>query len=163
MDARELWKASPLKDGYLVSTHGQVQNGMTGTMLKRRINPSGYPYIYLGRGKFITVHRLMAFTFFGAPKEGQTEVAHNDGVRTNNHISNLRWCTKTENQKDREIHGTTNRGERCGMAKFTNEQVRELRERMASRKESNCALGREYGVSNQTIRAIRLHHSYTEA
>ncbi len=43
------------------------------------------------------VHQIVARTFHGPPLEGQTQVNHKDGDPRNNAISNLEWCTQSEN------------------------------------------------------------------
>jgi hypothetical protein len=49
-----------------------------------------------GKRREITIHRLVAETFL--PKiAGKTCVNHIDGVKTNNRIDNLEWCTRKEN------------------------------------------------------------------
>lgn len=50
-------------------------------------------------------------------------MAHNDGTRTNNHYTNLRWATPKENQADRRIHGTHLSGSSVPTSKLTEEQV----------------------------------------
>lgn len=72
------------------------------------------------------VHRLVLRAFKGECPDGM-EGCHNDGDPGNNHIDNLRWDTPANNHADKIAHGTTNRGERCGTAKLTLEQVRAIR------------------------------------
>ena len=43
-----------------------------------------------------TVHRLVATAFIPAI-EGKYDIDHVDEDKTNNHVDNLRWCTKAEN------------------------------------------------------------------
>ncbi|AXV72811.1 hypothetical protein CJO75_01120 [Ralstonia solanacearum] len=52
------------------------------------------------------IHRLVALTFLGPPPSRQHEVAHNDGNRANNIVTNLRWATHAENVADTFRHGT---------------------------------------------------------
>ena len=41
----------------------------------------------------------------------------------NNHVSNLEYGTRSQNERDKERHGTCNSGVRNGRSRFTAEQV----------------------------------------
>ncbi len=45
----------------------------------------------------ILLHRIVCRAFHGAPPTDRHDVNHIDGVKTNNHASNLEWVTKSEN------------------------------------------------------------------
>lgn len=89
-------------EDYLISIDGIVtKNG------KRLgfINAQGYPSVCLcknGTKKFKTIHRLVALHFISNPNS-KKEVDHIDRNRTNNHISNLRWCSSMENGRNKTI------------------------------------------------------------
>ena len=53
------------------------------------------------------VHHLVLDAFVGLRPEG-TEACHWDGDPTNNSLSNLRWDTHVENERDKVRHGTHN-------------------------------------------------------
>lgn len=64
-----------------------------------------------GKGKHISVHKLVLEAFVGERPEGQ-DICHNNGNRTDNRLTNLRYDTKSGNAKDMVKHGTHNLGRR---------------------------------------------------
>ena len=88
--------------------------------------------------------------FVGLRPQGM-ECCHNDGNPQNNHLSNLRWDTSKNNHADKVKHGTTNRGEQCGTAKLTLEQVRAIRQDDRLQR----IIAAEYGVRDNTISRIK--------
>lgn len=66
---------------------------------KRTFNKGGYPQIRIrldGKDRQCSVHRLVAEAFIPNP-DNKPQVNHKDGVRNNNHVSNLEWVTAKEN------------------------------------------------------------------
>lgn len=89
---------------------------------------SGYGGLYRN-GKPRVVSRILCEDVNGPPPTPDHEAAHSCG---NGHLgcvtkAHLSWKTPKENNDDRLIHGTHNRGERHGKAKLTESQVREIR------------------------------------
>lgn len=72
-------------------------------VLRGSIHPQGYVYVggKTTEGKKITakVHRLVATIFVPKPDPSYTQVDHIDGDPSNNHYTNLRWCTNQMNQQ----------------------------------------------------------------
>lgn len=97
------------------------------------------------------VHRLVCEAFNGPCPEGKSIAAHNDGDFTHNWSENLRWATEAENQRDREGHGTHNRGERSHLAKLTWDDASEIRRSG----EPTSLLASRFGVTPANIRMIR--------
>jgi hypothetical protein len=90
---------------YSVSNMGNVRNDKTNRILKPGIDGNGYYYVILyknGKTKLHKVHRLIANAFIANPN-GTPCVDHVDNNRINNNISNLRWCSHTENNRNRSI------------------------------------------------------------
>lgn len=153
---------------YEVSSLGAVRSvtrtvpdirGWTRTFQGKPLVPSVSPHGYVGvglhrngSGRRIWIHVLVAAAFLGARPEGM-QVAHGDGDRANNEVSNLRYATVAENQADRVEHRTSNRGERHGVSKLTCEQVYEVRF-LLNQGETQRALADLYDVSPSQIGRI---------
>lgn len=109
----EIWKGiSGLEDRYEVSTLGRVRSlpieskfgcrvkKHTGCILRLHYDKAGYliATLNLGHNKKKTpfVHRLVADAFI--PRiVGKNIVNHKNGVRDDNRVENLEWCTTSEN------------------------------------------------------------------
>lgn len=105
MPINEIWKDIPGYEGaYQASTLGRIRslprNTTKGTTLKPYINKhNGYCYVSLsrqGKIKSVRVHCKVAETFLEKTAE-RSQVNHKDGDKTNNAVSNLEYCTQSEN------------------------------------------------------------------
>lgn len=93
MLSEEIWvKLEDLP--YEVSSYGRVRN-LTGKVLKTYIQNCGYEQVKL-MNKHKQIHRLVAMCFIDNP-EHKKYVNHIDGNKLNNNVSNLEWCTNSEN------------------------------------------------------------------
>jgi len=95
------WKAIENYPNYEISNCGLVMNSR-GNILKPGINKqTKYEYVILSNGKkkCYDIHRLVAIAFIPNP-ENKREVDHIDRCKTNNHVSNLRWTTPSENNQN---------------------------------------------------------------
>jgi len=98
------------------------------------------------------LHRLICEAHHGPCPDGM-ECRHIDGDKKNNAASNLTWGTKSENESDKKSHGTTPVGEKNGMAKLTEDDVRQMRLHRKNTGESYAQIGRLFGIS--TMAAYR--------
>lgn len=100
----EIWKEIAGFEGlYAVSSKGRVKNLKSGKVLKNLVNTHGYARVGLCNGngtkrKMIRVHRLVAQAFIPNPN-GLPQVNHIDEDKTNNNVSNLEWCTASQNTR----------------------------------------------------------------
>jgi hypothetical protein len=106
-------------------------------------------------GKSEQASRFLCTLAHGAPPDSEHEAAHicgkgHEGCLNPRH---LKWKTPAENQADRLIHGTHNRGERCGSAKLTEVQVCQIRGLRGEA--SHRELAERFGVSRSNIGAIQ--------
>lgn len=90
------WRSVP-ESHYEVSSHGEVRNSRTGTTLKPWVgHKAGHLRVDIGTRRPY-VHQLVAELFL-EPAPG--EVCHGDNNPTNNHVSNLRYDTRSANVLD---------------------------------------------------------------
>lgn len=97
---QEIWKpVKGFEQLYQVSSLGRVSNYRK--MLAIQTMPKGYLTIVF-KVKQVAhnrlVHRLVAEAFIENP-EVKPEVNHKDGDKSNNSVSNLEWCTSSENKR----------------------------------------------------------------
>ena len=139
---------------YQVSDHGNVRSLKSGKLKKITIDKiTNRPFISLwknNKGTTVKIHKIVLEAFVGKCPKG-LECCHNDGNSLNNHVNNLRWDTHKSNIHDRIIHGTSNRGERCGTAKLTLDQVRKIRKDDRLQR----IIAEEYGVQQSLISRIK--------
>lgn len=115
----------------------------------------GYPTVGLHRDRRQTrrkVSVLVLLAFRGPRPEGM-QGCHNNGVRADCRLSNLRWDTPRNNQLDRLLHGTAPRGSKSGKALVTEAQVQEIRRALRAGTRRGVLAAR-YGVSRSAISAI---------
>lgn len=90
-----------------------------------RLTRKGYGLAVIG-GRQMQAHRWMCILSHGEPPSPEMQAAHICGNPNCVNPRHLRWATQSENQQDRVQHGTTNRGERDGMAKLSEQQVQAI-------------------------------------
>jgi hypothetical protein len=99
----------PIDDVYSISIDGQVMKN--GKLMKGASDSIGYRQVSQ-HGKLKMVHRLVASRFLPAPPtDEKVEIDHIDRNKSNNHASNLRWCSKSINMKNRKHKISSDTGE----------------------------------------------------
>jgi len=78
--------------------------------MKGVTNTDGYGRVSL-YGKLKLRHRLVASRFLPQPTSDECEIDHIDRDRSNNHASNLRWCSRSDNMINKE-YKPSNTGEK---------------------------------------------------
>lgn len=115
----EIWKpVLGYEKEYEVSSYGRVRSLdkpvktairhstiaiRRGKVLKANTKRGGYVTVDLSSGnnkKTVPIHRLVAKAFI-PPVNGKIYVNHKNGIKTDNRVKNLEWCTASENSKHR--------------------------------------------------------------
>lgn len=160
----EIWKDIEGYEGlYQVSNLGRVKSldrlGATGYKLKGKMRKlwyikQGYQRVGLNKDSHkinYLVHRLVAQAFI-PNKENKPFINHKNGIKDDNGVDNLEWCTDEENQSHAIKHGLNNNiGELSGRAKLTKQQVIQIRKKYKTGKYLQKDLGAEYDVATNTI------------
>jgi hypothetical protein len=88
-----------INPNYSINEAGVVLNNISGKVMNDHYHRNGYKKLKLpvdGIWKHQFIHRLVAAAFIPNP-DNKPQVNHIDGVRDNNHVSNLEWVTGQEN------------------------------------------------------------------
>lgn len=162
----EIWKNVPgFENIYQASNMGYVRrvakskNNTSGVIISGYVNKkTGYKALSLsdlnGKKHWFNMHALICMTFNGEKPSKKHQCCHNDGDKMNNRADNLRWATRSENERDKIAHGRSNRGENHGLSKLKNPDIPDIR-RMLSAGMSQKEIGKIYGVSASCINGIK--------
>lgn len=132
-------------------------------LLKPNISKSGYYSFAIGSQKECLMkryllHRLVALTFLPNP-DNKTFVNHIDGDKSNNVVSNLEWCTRSENEIHAHKTGLKNfiknhRANACLSQQQVNQirTIKDLSQRSIAKKYNTSQANISHIINNKTWR-----------
>lgn len=123
------------------------------------IGTDGYYYYGLAvkpKGvRRIALHRLIMMTFRPVPNMENLVVNHINGIKTDNRLDNLEWCTYQENSLHAYRIGLMKSGEEGYTAKATNAQIIKVCELLAENKYTAKEIADITGVSYNTVTSVK--------
>lgn len=151
----EIYKNIIGYENYLISNLGNVKNKKN-KLLKVYKPKDNYSTIMLYKNntrKLYSIHRLLAIHFLPNP-DNKPCVNHINGIKSDNNLNNLEWCTYSEN----EIHSITLLNKKHNGVKGINNHNNKLKERdIIDIRKSNLSqrtLAKKYNVCKTTIKNI---------
>lgn len=139
-----------------------------GQVLKPATNRNGYSRIVLSKDKekkTLSVHRLMAIAFIPNPLNHK-QVNHINGIKDDNRLENLEWCTPSENILHAYRTGLGHsglkgcNGERHPSSKLKTQDVLKIKQ-LLREKQTNVAIASKFNISEKAISDIRIKRTWS--
>jgi hypothetical protein len=146
---------------YAICKNGDVLSFKRGVTrkLKPQKHPQGYYFIMLWQRQYgyraFLIHRLVA-QYYLLNTENYPVVNHINGIKTDNRSTNLEWCTVLHNNN----HGYKIGTHKAVRHKLTDSQILEIKHLLTLPKKNLCKIGRQFNVSDCTIRQIMTNQTH---
>ena len=169
---KEIWKEVKGYEGsYQVSNFGRVKScsrivnrknnsilPVKEKILKSSLSTKKYPHVALSKKGILKtkkIHRLVAYAFIPNP-ENKPQVNHLDGIKTNNYVSNLEWCTNYENKKHSLKMGLQvfKKGSDIGTSKLKEKDIVDIRNLFKNGDYTKSEIANIYKMSKTSIHDI---------
>lgn len=164
----EIWKEIDGYNGhYLINAIGQIkskQKNWKNYRIKTPVlHPQGYYTVVLWlnyKPKLFKIHRLIAQYFIPNPLN-LPAINHKNGIKTDNRIGNLEWCTFQHNVRhmfDNKL--TTAIGETHYNSKLKKRDIKWIRENYHPKKMHTGIISKKFGITPQCAGRILLRKSW---
>lgn len=167
---KEIWKPVKGYEGmYQVSNLGRVRSldrlihqkdrwgnirptRYKGKLKKGSLKNTGYYAINLKEKRDISIHRLVAEAFIPNP-ENKPCVNHINGIKTDNRVENLEWCTYRENTVHAYKNDLSKKGKKHYKTNLNEKQVRDIKYNLSHLSDREAA--EKYGIVTGAVWNIR--------
>jgi predicted P-loop ATPase len=115
---------------YNIDKDGNVVNKKTKKQIRPQDNGKGYKKVTLTiNSKQIQryIHRLVASIYL-SNENGYNQVNHINGIKNDNRVENLEWCTNSLNQIHAQKTHLKSNGNELWNGKFSKEQIAKIKE-----------------------------------
>lgn len=117
---------------------------------KSNYKPNKYGYLRIRiKGKIYSQHRLIAEAFI-LNLENKPQINHKNGIKSDNRIENLEWCSPSENVQHAIINGLIKRGEDHFLSKLKNKDIIEIF-KLSEKGLTQRKIAKMFNVSQGTI------------
>lgn len=143
-----------LEGEYAIDTKGNLFSHYRRREKKPQQHPQGYLFYGLSQKRQALAHRLVAITYIPNP-DNKEFVNHKNGVKTDNRVENLEWCTRQENEDHAFSTGLKNStGSNNVMSVLDEGKVRTIKE-LLSNNIKGLYIAKQLGVSAANISRIK--------
>lgn len=147
--------------GFYITNEGDII-GKSRRKMKGHIDKCGYIEVCLYMGnyesKMVLAHRLILETLNPIENMEEYDVNHKDGNKTNNHISNLEWNTRSENI----LHSFKNKLQDNinGNPIISNEDILYIKENLWRLEITQISIVKKFKISRSKVQNI-IYKCYT--
>lgn len=156
------WKRCVEQENYFASNSGDIFSLITGKMLSNKPDSHGYIRLSIsvkGEKRSIYAHRMVMAAFNGV---STLDVNHINGVKSDNRLENLEYCTHTENIRHAYRMGLvppSPKGEKSVNSKLSRLDIFEILEKLKDGVYQR-EIAKHYNVSQRCINFIHKRQTY---